>query len=212
MVMKTFRNRLTFYGQIIRQNDEVGAFSATSRVVAEAVAEPIRSGTRPLRVLEVGAGTGAMTRWIAKRLGAQDRFDVCEINPVFVRVLREDYTSVPGGPEIHIHEGDIERWAPDAPYDVIVSSLPLLNMPPEKVDAVFAYFLRNLRPDGTLTYYDYWAKDVRRFVGPSRERRRMKAVLDVTKRYLDKHEYRRRVVVRNLPPACVHYLSPTPIR
>lgn len=209
MVVKFLRNRLVFYREAIRQANEVGAFTHTSRIVAEAVAEPIRRGPdgAPLRVLEVGAGTGALTRAIIDRLGPEDRLDLIEINPEFVQVLHEQFSTRPGGPQVTIEQCDVELLPRDWQYDVIVSSLPLLNFPPEKVRAVFELFFDVLlRPGGTLSYYDYWAKELRTFVVGPRERRRMKAVLEVTKEFRRRYEVQDRLIPWNLTPALVHYL------
>ena len=89
---------------------------------------------------------------------------------------------------------------------MIPSGAPLLNMAPDKLDRVFARLLESLVPGGTLSYYDYWAKEIRLLVHGAAERRRVRAVLEVTRGYLERYEYQRRVIFRSVPPACVHYL------
>jgi len=201
------RERLVFYGQALKAADEVGAFTATSRAVAEALARPIAPGPEPLRVLEAGAGAGHITQAIARRLRPEDRLDVSEINPRFVELLEERFAGRTGGPDVRVFGGDILALPVEAPYDAIVSTLPLLNMDPALVERVFDFYFEHLKPTGSLVYYDYWAKGLRRLVTPSRsERRRMSAVLRVTRGVLERHEVDRRVIVRNLPPACVHVL------
>ncbi|MBX3465898.1 MAG: methyltransferase domain-containing protein [Planctomycetes bacterium] len=207
MVTKFLRNRLVFYREAFRQSQEVGAFTHTSKAVADAIAEPIVRGDRPLRVLEVGAGTGALTRSIVRRLGPGDQLDLIEINPEFVHVLQEQFGTRPGGPEVRVDQRDVELLPRDEQYDVIVSSLPLLNFPPEKVRRVFELFLTELlKPGGTLSYYDYWAKELRTFVVGPRERRRMKEVLRITKEFRQRYEVKDRLIPWNLTPALVHYL------
>jgi phosphatidylethanolamine/phosphatidyl-N-methylethanolamine N-methyltransferase len=209
MVVKYLRNRMVFYGQAFERAKEVGAFTHTSKVVAEAVAEPIvrAADGRPLRVLEVGAGTGAITRSIVERLGPADRLDLVEINPEFVKVLHEQFGAIPGGPQVRIEERDVAALPRDEKYDVIISSLPLLNFSPALVRDVFELYLTELLvPGGTLSYYDYWAKELRTFlVGPS-ERRRMREVLRITNEFRDRYEVRDRLIPWNFTPALVHYL------
>lgn len=202
------RNRIVFYGEALKSAQQVGAFSATSRAVAEAVVRPIVRRGEPLRVLEVGAGTGVVSQAILRRLGPGDHLDVCEVNPKFARLLREQFEGRPGA-TVAIHELDVEELARDVPYDAVVSTLPLMNFAPEKVERVFARMLGMLRPDGVLTYYDYWAKHLRCLVTTeAAERRRMKAVLRVTQAFLDRHEFETHVIPWNVPPAKVHYLRP----
>lgn len=207
--MPSLRDQLVFYGQILKTTEEVGAFSPTTRVVGDAVAAPIFPGHRPHRVLEVGSGTGSLTHSIVSRLRPQDHLDLVEINPSFRKVLQRRFVDQPGGPQTQLLRDDIFTLEPSEPYDVIVSSLPILNFPAEKVEELFELYLtRLLRPEGTIAYYDYWAKGVRRFMGSRRERQRVKAVLATTKRFHESCHYRRKVIVRNFPPACVHYLRP----
>lgn len=208
-MVKFLRNRLVFYREALRQSQEVGAFTHTSKIVADAIAESIRrvAPDRPLRVLEVGAGTGALTRSIVERLREGDQVDLIEINPEFVQVLQEQFATRPGGPAVTVDGRDVELLPRDVQYDVIVSSLPLLNFSPEKVRRVFElYFEVLLRPGGTLSYYDYWAKELRTFVVGARERRRMKEVLKITKEFRRRYEVRDRLIPWNLTPALVHYL------
>lgn len=209
MLRDKLKEQLLFYRQVLRATGEVGAFSATTRAVAEAVAAPIRRGAHPLRVLEVGAGTGSLTEAVFERLGPQDQLDLVEINPAFAEHLRRTYVGAPGGPQVRVLTQDVEALDPQARWDVIVSSLPLLNMPPEKVERVFQLYLERLAPGGQLVYYDYWAKELRSLVWPEkRERRRMERVLRVTRRFRERHEVRRKLVLLNFPPAWVHYLQP----
>lgn len=209
MLRERLRSQLLFYGQVFTATREVGAFSATSRAVAEAVAAPIVPRDRPLRVLEVGAGTGSLTEAIVERLGPGDQLDLVEINPKFAEHLARTFVGLPGGPDVRVLGDDVEAIEPRGKLDAIVSSLPLLNMPPDKVERVFRRYLEWLDPRGYLVYYDYWAKELRTLVTPARhERRRMEHVLRVTRRYQARHEVRRKVVLRNFPPALVHYLRP----
>ena len=205
------KSRIVFYSQVLRASKQVGAFSFTSRAVAKAVAERIRHEGRPLRVLEVGAGTGALTRAVLARLETGDSFDIYEINSEFVRFLRSELEGR-AGPRVTIHEADATTAiAEDARFDAIVSSLPLLNMPPEAVRRVFELYARVLVPGGTLSYYDYWLKRLRPSVTPSRaERVRMREVLAVTKAVVEDRStwsHETRVVPWNAPPALVHYLE-----
>jgi len=206
------RSRLVFYKQVLAATSQVGAFTFTSGAVARAVAERIgRRDGRPLRVLEVGAGTGALTRAVLERLEPEDSFDIYEINAEFVRYLRSELEGRPG-PRVAIHEADATTAiAEGARFDAVVSSLPLLNMPPEVVRRIFDLYARVLAPGGTLSYYDYWLKSLRPSVTPSRaERARMRQVLAVTDEVLaddTRWRHETRVVPWNVPPALVHHLT-----
>jgi len=207
--MTTLGQHLTFFRQAVRTLREVGALAATTQAVAHAVAAPIVHSEAPIRVLEVGAGTGAITQAILSRLTQNDHLDVYEINSAFAAVLRQTVGST-SGPMVQVYEADIESLAPDIRYDFIVSSLPLLNLPPDKVDRIFSLLLSVLKPGGTLSYYDYWAKELRQFIHGSAERQRVREVLSITRRYLEHHEYHHRIMFKNVPPASIHYLRARP--
>lgn len=191
---------------------QTGAFSPSSRRLSAAVARavPPREPGKILRVLEVGAGTGAMTGEIASRLGAGDRLDLCEINPEFAEHLRREWEPRVSGPEVAVFECDATRLGGSARYDAIASSLPLLNMEPAVVAGFFASLLGRLAPGGTLAYWDYWGKEAWAAVGSPRQRARKRAVLEVTAKTLRAYERSRRLVLANFPPAVVHYLKVTP--
>lgn len=209
----SLKSRLVFYSQVLRATSQVGAFSLTSKAVARKVAERIRRdrASGPLRILEVGAGTGAATRAVLERLHPEDRFDIYEINAEFVRYLRQELEGRPG-PKIAIHEADATvAIGEDERFDAIVSTLPLLNMPPEAVRRIFDLYARVLVPGGTLSYYDYWLKALRPSVTPSRaERMRMREVLAITSSVVEdttRWRHETRVVPWNAPPALVHHLT-----
>jgi phospholipid N-methyltransferase len=208
-VGSALKNRLVFYGQALKATRQVGAFSLSSRAVAEATCARIVHAGKPLRVLEVGPGTGALTRGILARLEPGDSLDLYELNPEFARFLRSELSGRAG---VSVYEADATTAiSADARYDAIVSSLPLLNMPPEAVRRIFELYTRILVPGGTFSYWDYWLKRLRPAVTPSRaERVRMREVMAITSEILEdrarwKHETR--VIAWNAPPAVVHYLT-----
>ena len=206
-MVKFLKNQIVFYEQMIRQARTVGAFGSASRAVAEEIASPIvRKRDQRLRVLEVGAGTGALTKAIIERLGPGDSLVLCEINPHFVLVLREVFRTRPGGPEITIFDRDIEDLPREDRYDVIVSSLPLMNFSPDKVRRIYDLYLERLVPGGTISYFDYWAKELSTFVTAGPERRRIRETLRIQREYADKYEVHKRVIPWNVMPACVHHL------
>jgi phospholipid N-methyltransferase len=183
------RNRLAFYAEAVAVTREVGAFTRTSAVVARAVAEPVGDYPAPRAVLEVGAGTGALTRALIERLGPGDRLDLCEINPRFVRLLREEFAARPA-PAVRIFGGDVEGLPDGTRYDVIVSSLPWLNLDPDKVRRILARYDAGLRPGGTISYIDYWANGVRALVSSRRARARLHQVLETLRAFQRRYAYR----------------------
>ena len=51
--------------------------------------------TSPRRILEIGPGTGAVTRRIVAALGSNDQLDLVELNGNFVRTLNHRFATEP---------------------------------------------------------------------------------------------------------------------
>lgn len=120
----------TFFWQIIQHPSRVGAFAPCSKYTAKALTKHIKekaSGTdKPLYVLEVGAGSGVITKEIIRTLeesGVSYQVDCIEIDPTLCSVLEDRYASE----KVAIHNHDIRTWQPDKKYDFIISTLPLMQ-------------------------------------------------------------------------------------
>lgn len=57
-------------------------------MLGRAMAFPVRNQGRPINILEVGPGTGPVTRQILRFMGPQDRFLICELNHRFITRLQ----------------------------------------------------------------------------------------------------------------------------
>jgi phosphatidylethanolamine/phosphatidyl-N-methylethanolamine N-methyltransferase len=200
------RKRLAFYAEAVSAAREVGAFTQTSTIVASAVAEPLAGYAAPRTVLEVGAGTGALTRCLLRHLGTGDRLDLCEVNARFARLLHEEFAGYVA-PAIRIFAADVETLPDDTRYDVIVSSLPWLNLDAVKVARILDRYDASLRPGGAITYIDYWANGVRVLVASRRQRQRLRRVVATVHAFQRRYAYRRHVIPWNVPPVCVHRLT-----
>ena len=80
------------------------------------------------RVLETGAGTGAITRAILAAGLPPERLVSVERAPAFAAALRQEF------PGIEVVEGDAEALGglldPDERFDCVISAVPLLNLSP----------------------------------------------------------------------------------
>ncbi|WTZ46799.1 methyltransferase domain-containing protein [Streptomyces sp. NBC_01390] len=195
-----------------------GAIAPSGKALARALTDPIRArAPHPLAVLEVGAGTGPVTRALILRLSRGSRLDIVEANPRFAARLRRlvtthqaltDLTDLTDrAARVTVHETRIERLETDQRYDVIVSGLPLTNFPPTQVERVMARYLELLHPGGTLTYFAYLGTRRARALTASRaEARRHAAVDEIMGTYQRTYATGRRTVYANIPPAYVWQL------
>lgn len=168
-----------------------------------------------MTVLEVGAGTGVVTRALLPLIGRGSRLDVVESNPHFAAGLRElldhhAHLSTVGG-QAELRRTRIESLHTDRRYDLIVSALPLTNFAPAQVGAIMDRYFRLLRPGGTLTYFTYRGSGIARAMTSSpREAARHRAVESLLSSYHARSLVRSSTVWANLPPAKVWTIVPNP--
>jgi phospholipid N-methyltransferase len=176
----------------------------------------LRGPRAACRILEVGPGTGSVTREIVRRMLPGDRLDAVEINGFFVdllerRVARERVFGARRD-QVEIIHAAVQDLLGEAVYDYIVSGLPLNNFPAHQVRDIFATYSRLLKPGGTLTFYEYVL--VRQLKTPfvdRRERRRLFRVGRVMRGYIRDYQIRRERIFINVPPATVRHLRFQPM-
>jgi phosphatidylethanolamine/phosphatidyl-N-methylethanolamine N-methyltransferase len=206
-----------FLSAFRRNFHTTGAILPSSPFLARALVSDLRGPRPPARILEVGPGTGAVTREIVRLLRPGDRLDAVEINPAFVerlsRHLRDDPHFRERIDQIELIEASVEDLVGAEVYDFIISGLPLNNFAVSQVRAVFRTFNRLLKPGGTLSYFEYAL--VRQlkvpFVGRT-ERRRLLRVGRVVARYIRNFQVGRERILINVPPATVRRLQLKPAR
>lgn len=201
----------TFYREARGSFNTIGAVAPSGRFLARAIASELRDRNGPMRVLEVGPGTGALTWEIVRYIRPHDQFDIVELNAGFVQALerrfRRDWHFRRVADRTRILHMPVQELAADHAYDYVISGLPLNSFPTELVQTILESFHRLIKPGGVLSFFEYlWIRDVRRLFVERRERRRLRRVGSVIERFVDRYEFRRNTVLVNLPPALVHHL------
>lgn len=196
---------LTFIGQALRNFHHVGSVWPSSPWLAKALARPLRTSPEPRRILEVGAGTGAVTRSILEVMGPKDSLDIVEINPVFCesleRLAAARRAEIPGA-TIRVHAAPIEEAPLEGPYDFVICGLPFNNFPPALMRSIFRRMLSLLAERGTLTYFEYaGVRIMRSGVTGAETRRRLRRISAVGKLLRRRLSGRRQLILGNFPPA-----------
>ena len=183
---------LAFAWAWVRNPRRVGAIAPASRALAQAIAREVeRIG--PELLIEVGAGTGAITQALERIGPPPERFIVVERDAVLARLLHQRFANA----EVrHACASELDRLAlPPAASLVLVSSLPLMSMPRDEARRCVRAMLALLErmPDARLLQYTYAARHVRPFdhLPPLWHWRRVTTVW------------------ANLPPATVWSLEPS---
>ena len=149
-----FDDELKFFKGWIDKPRAVGSIIPTSSVTARRMASVIdtKSG---LPILEVGPGTGVITRAILRRGVKPAELYTVEYSHDFVTHLRSHY------PDVNVIEGDGFNLDDtlgdmrDTIFDCVVSGVPLLNFPVARRAAYLESLLKRIphgRPVVQLTY------------------------------------------------------------
>jgi phospholipid N-methyltransferase len=205
-----------FYREFWSTYHSTGAILPSGRSLARALTHFVRSeaGMRdaPRRILEVGPGTGAVTREIVRALEPEDRLDLVELNDRFVAhltgKLASDGQFAAAKDRVRIIHAPVQQVPADVSYDLIVSGLPLNNFTPELVREIVEKLWNLLAPGGKLSFFEYIAiRRAKAAVSSRAERLRLAEIESILSDLLRKHEVRRDRVLRNVPPAWVHHLQ-----
>lgn len=103
------------------------------------------------RFLELGPGTGSLTRGILKRIKDPNQLTLVEMDPYMAETCR---TSFPG---LRILEGDaLDILRNDKQeYDAIVSGIPFAALPKRMRHPLFVEIAKHLKPNGTFVMFQY---------------------------------------------------------
>lgn len=145
---------LSFVERMARNPRAIGAISPSSPALAEAMARQV-DFSLPGRVLELGPGTGAVTRALIRRGLGPERVLAVEADMTFARLLRARF------PGLDVVEGDAtdaNRIEGFGPFNAIISSLPLLNFPLHERIALVSALLNLVPPGAPFVQYSYGVK------------------------------------------------------
>jgi phosphatidylethanolamine/phosphatidyl-N-methylethanolamine N-methyltransferase len=205
----------TFFRESRRHFRATGAVMPSSRFLARALASPLGGPRRPCHILEVGPGTGSVTREVLKRMIPGDRLDAVELNEHFVQrirlLLQHDPRFSRFREQVRVIHSPVEKIVGEGVYDHIISGLPLNNFPVALVREIFRAYMRLLKPGGTLSYFEYSL--IRQLKSPfvgRRERRRLYRVGRIVNGYIRSYQVQRQQVLMNVPPAVVRHLHLKP--
>lgn len=132
---------------------KIGAVAVSSAELAAAMARQVPRG--PGYVVELGGGTGSVTRALLKEGTAPDRLIVIERDPTLHKVLQERYS------QVKVLLGDAARLQALLKREgidhvkAVVSSLPLISMKRSVQDRITAQIFQVLEPGAPLIQFTY---------------------------------------------------------
>ena len=212
-MFSALKNQIAFFRQFRQRFETTGAIAPSSRFLARSMTSYLasRDPAIPVRVLEIGPGTGPVTNSIVQLLRPDDVFDLVELNAEFVRILHQRFESesawASAKPQSTIHQLPVQEFQTSAPYDFVISGLPLNNFPADLVTSIAETYFRLLKPGGVLSYFEYmYVRPIRKVVSRGAERNRITAIDTTLQGHCDRCRIRRDNIWLNTPPAWVQHL------
>lgn len=201
-----------FLKEASRNWQRTGAVLPSSARLARTMTAPIldyRMDERPKRILEVGAGTGVMTRELLRKMGPEDLLVVYELSEDLARELKTMLDASPTARRrnVEIRVRAFPEGLDDETYDFAVCSLPFNNFPSTEVRKILGTFARCLEGGGILTYFEYChLRQLKLRVSTGKEALRLRRIQRIFDGYLATHRISSKTVRLNVPPAWVHIL------
>ena len=151
---RKFDDEVTFFKGWMDGPKNVGTPFPTSAHTGRSMASHIDLASK-LPVLEIGAGTGVITRAILKHGTPANRLYAVEYSAIFSTCLRHNF------PEVNVIEGDafdLDQTLGEnsgTVFDCVISAIPLLNFKPNERTAYIENLLDRIptgRPVVQVTY------------------------------------------------------------
>jgi phosphatidylethanolamine/phosphatidyl-N-methylethanolamine N-methyltransferase len=215
-MFRTISNNLAFFRQFRQRFETTGAIAPSSQFLAKSMTRFLaKRGSAPVRVLEIGPGTGPVTQRIIPLLADGDRFDIVELNESFVEILnarfQQDEAWKTAAAFSQVHQLPIQDFQPDEKYDFVISGLPLNNFPADLVDSIADTYFKLLKPDGVLSYFEYmYVRPIRKVVTRGDENVRITRIDDIMAAHCANYRIARDNIMLNIPPAWVQHLAGSP--
>lgn len=148
--------RLKHVLYFIRNIRKVGAVAPSSRFLSRRMVLPLKErladpNTPPLRILEAGPGTGAITRFITPLLRPQDSLDVVEMDRDLHTYVSENYSH----PSARFHNMNLLDFDESEPFDFIFSGIPYEAIPGHVVQMLWEKKLALSKSGTILSYFKY---------------------------------------------------------
>ena len=153
-VAEQVNHKLRFFKGLVSQPKTVGAIVPTSIYMARRMAS-VANPASSLPVLELGPGTGVVTRALLRRGIAPKKLVMVEYSPDFCEHLRAEH------PDIRLFQGDafnLDETLGDlrhAHFDCVISGIPLLNFPLEKRVALLEDVLSRIPKGRPFLQFSY---------------------------------------------------------
>ncbi len=146
----------TFFRQWLKNPLGVAAVSPSSPQLARQMIAELPRDTH--RVIELGGGTGAITKILLEHGITFDNLFVLELNEELHQHLRARFPDLPvalGNAMDLIEHAQQIGWLANGPADAVISGLGLLSMPRQIQKSIVESAFQAMRPDGRFIQFTY---------------------------------------------------------
>jgi phosphatidylethanolamine/phosphatidyl-N-methylethanolamine N-methyltransferase len=153
------RDNIEFLKVALKNMKTTGSITGSSKFLVQDMLEKVdfqRAGI----IVEFGAGNGSLTTKILENLNSDAQLLSFELNEDFYEQLKATTTD-PRLRIIHDDVAKLDRYVANGSVDVIISALPLLNMPEEVKRSILTAAKAALKPGGRFLQYQYSLNDLK---------------------------------------------------
>jgi len=140
------RRILLNFVHFIKNIKHVGAVAPSSASLVREMVKPLTkrvlSSDKPIRILELGPGTGPVTKEIVNLMRPQDHLDIVELDVKFFELIKKNFTA----PNIQVYGMNVMDFESDQTYDFLISSIPYDQLPQELSTELWQKQLDLLKP------------------------------------------------------------------
>ena len=141
-----------FLGKFLKHGTAIASVAPSSRWLSRLAVCNV-DWTRASALVELGGGTGPITRAIAERVPPGCRVLVVERDPEFARLLDDRFGTLPNFEIVHGDVGDLAAILGDRgilTVDHVISGLPVPSFPIRLQESLFRSVSDVLRPEGSF--------------------------------------------------------------
>lgn len=202
-----------FFKEFFREFRDTGSITPSSPALSDALTRYVgeREADTALSILEVGSGTGPVSKAIARRMTDKDALELVESNERLVERLNTLLVDDPDLSRVaertSLRHARVEELDRAERFDVIVSGLPFANFSAEEVREILDFYFAVLRPGGYLSFYGYLGtKPVRAVISRREEYLRQVRSGWVVEEFVTRYGVDEERIMANIPPAWINHL------
>jgi len=197
----------SFISAMFKRPKIIGAVLPSSSFLATSITSHVQV-SRPVQILEVGAGTGVFTEKIVEKMKEDDTLDVIEIEKDLCDILHEKFKD---NKNVRIYCVSILDWVPKYKYDFIISGLPFNSFEYSFVNSILEKYRKIVKSGGVISYFEYLLTSAIRKVYSflflsKKEYVDFAKNIEVRENFRKRFEFDSDFVFLNVPPAYVYHM------